>query len=56
MAELGILPDIIERCLNHVEQDRIKRIYQRHDYKAERREAFSQLGRRLDELVTAVTA
>lgn len=56
MAELGILPDIIERCLNHVEQDRMKRIYQRHDYKSERREAFSQLGRRLDELVTAVTA
>lgn len=52
MAELGILPDIIERCLNHVEQDRMKRIYQRHDYWAERREAFSQLGKRLQELAT----
>lgn len=51
MAELGILPDIIERCLNHVEQDRMKRIYQRHDYRAERRDAFNQLGCRLDELI-----
>lgn len=51
MAELGILPDIIERCLNHAEPDRMKRIYQRHDYRAERREASHQLGLRLDEIL-----
>ncbi|TDN65979.1 hypothetical protein C8D83_101298 [Halothiobacillus neapolitanus] len=34
----------------------MKRIYQRHDYKSERSEGSSQLGRRSDELVTAVTA
>ena len=51
MGELGILSEVIERCLNHVEPNRIKRTYQRHELKAERREAWARLGARLDELV-----
>jgi integrase len=47
MAELGVLPDVIERCLNHVEQVKIKRIYQRAQYEAPMREAWQRLGDRL---------
>lgn len=34
MAELGVSPEVIERCLNHTEQSKIKRIYQRAQYEA----------------------
>jgi integrase len=47
MAELGVLPDVIERCLNHVEQVKIKRIYQRAQYETPMREAWQRLGDRL---------
>jgi integrase len=48
MAELGALPDVIERCLNHTEQTKVKRIYQRAQYEAPMREAWRLLGERLD--------
>ncbi|WP_090141124.1 site-specific integrase [Limnohabitans sp. DM1] len=47
MAELGVLPDVIERCLNHTEQTKVKRIYQRAQYEAPMREAWKRLGDRL---------
>jgi len=47
MAELGTLPDVVERCLNHVEQNKIKRIYQRATYEGAMREAWQVLGQRL---------
>lgn len=47
MAELGVLPEVIERCLNHTEQTKIKRIYQRAQYEAPMREAWQRLGDRL---------
>jgi integrase len=47
MAELGVLPDVIERCLNHTEQSKVKRIYQRPQYEAPMREAWQRLGDRL---------
>ena len=47
MAELGVLPDVIERCLNHTEQSKVKRIYQRAQYEAPMREAWQRLGDRL---------
>lgn len=53
MAELGVRPDVIERCLNHTEQDRMKRIYQRHSYHEEMREAWRLLGDRLTLLTRA---
>lgn len=52
MAALGVRPDVIERCLNHTEQNKIQRIYQRHSYEAEQREAWRLLGERL-ELLTS---
>ena len=48
MAELGVLPDVIEKCLNHVEQVKVKRIYQRAQYEAPMREAWRVLGERLE--------
>ncbi len=51
MGELGILSEVIEKCLNHVEANKLKRTYQRHELKAERREAWRRLGGRLDEVI-----
>jgi integrase len=48
MAELGVLPDVIERCLNHTEQTKVKRIYQRAQYETPMREAWQKLGERLE--------
>ena len=56
MGELGVRPDVIERCLNHIEQDRMKRIYQRHSYQEEMREAWRWLGDRLALLTRADTS
>lgn len=47
MVMLGVLPEVAERCLNHVEQNRVKRTYQRHSYEAEMREAWTLLGNRV---------
>ncbi|OBS10152.1 tyrosine-type recombinase/integrase [Acidihalobacter prosperus] len=49
MGERGVLSEIIERCLNHVEPSKIRRTYQRHEYKAEKRDAWERLGAYLDE-------
>ena len=35
MVELEVRGEVIEGCLNHVEQNKLKRIYQRHELKAE---------------------
>lgn len=47
MVSLGVLPEVVERCLNHREQNRVKRIYQRHDYKKEMKAAWQLLGERI---------
>lgn len=48
MTALGVLPDIADKCLNHKEQNRIRRTYLRHNYENEKREAWRLLGDRLD--------
>lgn len=48
MAELGSLPDVIERCLNHTEENKMKRIYQRAAYEGPMREAWRLWGERLE--------
>ena len=50
MGKLGVLPAVIEKCLNHKEPDRIVATYQRYDYLPERREAFQKLGEHLRRL------
>lgn len=48
MVSLGVLPEVAERCLNHAEENKVKRIYQRHTYENEMREAWILLGERLE--------
>lgn len=48
MTALGVLPEVAEKCLNHTEESRVKRTYQRHSYDAEKREAWRLLGERLE--------
>jgi len=48
MGELGVSSDVIDKCLNHVEQNKIKRIYQRAQHETPMREAWRLLGERLE--------
>ena len=48
MTALGVLPEVAEKCLNHTEESRVKRTYQRHSYDTEKREAWRLLGERLE--------
>ena len=48
MGNLGVRPDVIEKCMNHVEQNALVRIYQRQSLEAEQRAAWKLLGERLD--------
>lgn len=51
MTMLGVLPEVAERCLNHAEENRIKRTYQRYTYVKEMNDAWHRLGERLQALV-----
>ena len=51
MVALGVIPEVAERCLNHTEENRIKRTYQRHSYEKEMRDAWLRLGNKLTELL-----
>ncbi|WP_087447257.1 integrase arm-type DNA-binding domain-containing protein [Sulfuriferula sp. AH1] len=51
MGILGTRPDVIEKCLNHVEQNKLLRIYQRQKLEAEQAEAWRLLGERLELLL-----
>jgi len=51
MGELGVMGEVIERCLNHVEQNKLKRIYQRHEKKKEQAEAWQLLGVEISHLL-----
>lgn len=51
MNALGVLPEVAERCLNHTEENKVKRIYQRYGYEAEMKQAWELLGQRLDDLI-----
>lgn len=48
MQALGVQPAVVEACLNHREESRMKRVYQRHDYAKEKRDAWRLLGERLE--------
>ncbi|MBL6749284.1 MAG: tyrosine-type recombinase/integrase [Nevskia sp.] len=54
MGELGVRPDVIDRCLNHVAQSKITKTYQRQELLRERSEAFALLGDRLALLARGV--
>lgn len=48
MTALGVLPEVAEKCLNHTEESRVKRTYQRHTYDMEKREAWRLLGEKIE--------
>lgn len=50
LGDLGIRPDVIDRCLNHVEQNRMIRTYQRQELLRERQVAFEALGTYFDSI------
>jgi integrase len=54
MGNLGIAPDIIEKCLNHTEENKVKRIYQRQKLENEQAEAWQKLGEYLNTLLIPV--
>lgn len=51
MVSLGIPPDVIERCLNHVEENKMKKTYQRYDYAEEQKAAWILLGEHLTKIM-----
>lgn len=51
MARLGFGSDTINECLNHVQADRMARVYIRDRRRADQARAFDALGQRLFELV-----
>jgi integrase len=52
MGRLGVRPDVIEKCLNHVQTNRLVRVYQRQELRCEMAEAWRLLGERLELLTT----
>lgn len=50
MQSLGVEQHVIERILNHAEQNRMQRIYQRHSYDQEKLDAWQKLGVLLEDL------
>jgi len=54
MADLGISGDVIDECLNHVIESRVRRTYVRNRRPAEQTRAFDALGARLSTLVSGV--
>ncbi len=53
MGELGVDGDVIDRCLNHRESNKIRRTYQRQTRQDEQRRAWALLGERLELLLRA---
>lgn len=47
MGNLGVHGDVIEKCLNHTQENKLKRVYQHQELKAEQAEAWRILGERL---------
>jgi integrase len=52
MQAIGVSPDVIDRCRNHVlPGSKVRRHYLHHDYAAEKRAAWQALGQRLEAIV-----
>ena len=51
MGQCGVLGEIIERCLNHQEQNKLQKVYQRNVPREKMRDAWNSLGERLELLL-----
>jgi integrase len=47
MGRLRVSPEVIEKCLNHTEESKLKKTYQHQELKEEQRQAWQLLGDRL---------
>jgi integrase len=50
MVAQGVLPAVVERCLNHTEERKLIRIYQHYGYQNEMQSAWERLGSQLSRL------
>jgi integrase len=50
MQSLGVLPVVVDKCLNHRDENRIRRTYQRYDYAKEKQQAWELLGAHLEKV------
>lgn len=55
MGELGIRPDIIDLCQNHIQENRVTKTYQRQEMMGARKSAFLELGELLERLLSSET-
>lgn len=55
MGNLGISSDVIEKCLNHAEENEMKKTYQHQTLTAEQTQAWKLLGERLELLTSSNT-
>lgn len=53
IGDMGVSAEDIERCQNHLKQNKRKRIYQRLELTAEQQDAWRLLGDRLTLLLSA---
>ncbi|MCU0833519.1 MAG: hypothetical protein MUC77_03640 [Chromatiaceae bacterium] len=51
LGEAGVAGDVIERCLNHREPNKVRRTYQRQEMIEDQRQAGATLGNRLEEIL-----
>jgi len=52
MQALGVSPDVIDRCQNHVlAGSKVRRHYLTHEYAAETRQAWSKLGADIESIL-----
>ena len=57
MQRLGVQPDVIDRCQNHVMPgSKVRRHYMHYDFAAEKREAWRLLGQELDNILLTAEA
>ena len=52
MGSLNVRPDVIEKCLNHIEQNKITRTYQHQTLAKEQAEAWKLLGEQLSIIIS----
>jgi integrase len=50
LQTVGVSQHVIERMMNHAEQNRMQRIYQQHNYAEEQRDGWAKLGTLLETL------
>jgi integrase len=51
MVANGVSPEVADKCLNHIEENRIKRTYLRYDYQVEMKSAWHSLGEALSKIL-----